>query len=333
MVEHPSPTLAGSKTAIVARLIASNARAWLSSKLGNIGSSSGSTHSTLSIPQSLDYIRAVFEDYVAYGRLDDATIAGKKILEIGPGDNLGVGLCFLLRGASQVVCLDRFFSHRDEAQQRAIYTAFRSSRTPAEQATLDTFMSLDPAVHFDPSRLNYVSGIAIEDLVDPATRFDGFDLIVSRAVLEHVWDLDRALVAMDRVLNPGGRLIHKVDFRDHGIFTSRNHHPLSLLTVPGFFYTLASRNSGKPNRRLIGDFRRILARLGYKTQIWVPHLAGTTKEFVPHLSEHDVDAHLTDDAKALLDSIRPSLRPEFRDLPDHDLIIAGIFFVAEKPPR
>ena len=333
MFEHPRSSLAGLKSAIVARLIASNARAWLRSKLGNIGSSSGSTHSTLTIPQSLDYIRAVYEDYVTYGRLDDSTIAGSKILEIGPGDNLGVGLCFLLKGAKQVVCLDRFLSHRDEAQQRAIYAAFRASRQSAEQAALDGFMSLDPAVHFDPSRLNYVSGIAIEDLVDPATRYDGFDLIVSRAVLEHVWDLDRAIVAMDRVLNPGGRLIHKVDFRDHGIFTSQNHHPLSLLTIPNVLYDLASRNSGKPNRRLIGDFRRMLGKLGYKTQIWVPHLVGTAKEFVPHLSEHDVDARLTDDAKALLDSIRPSLRPEFRNLTDHDLIIAGVFFVAEKPTR
>ncbi len=312
-------------------MIASNARAWLGSKLGNIGSSSGSTHSALSIPQSLAYIRAVYDDYVTYGRLDDVSIAGKKILEIGPGDNLGVGLCFLLKGAKQVVCLDRFFSHRDEAQQRAIYAAFRASLKPEEQATLEGFMSLEPSVHFDPSRLNYVSGIAIEDLLDPATRYDGFDLIVSRAVLEHVWDLDRAILAMDRVLNPGGRLIHKVDFRDHGIFTSQNHHPLSLLTIPTFLYTLASRNSGKPNRRLIGDFRRMLDPLGYKTQIWVPHLVGTAREIVPHLPEQDVDARLTDEARALIEEIRPSLRPEFRKLPDHDLIIAGIFFVAEKP--
>jgi hypothetical protein len=34
----------------------------------------------------------------------------KRVLEIGPGGNAGVALKFLLAGAKQVVCLDKFYS-------------------------------------------------------------------------------------------------------------------------------------------------------------------------------------------------------------------------------
>ena len=57
------------------------------------------------------------------------------------------------------------------------------------------------------------------------------DVIISRAVLEHVFDLDTAFGAMHRLLKPGGRMAHKVDLRDHGLFTDGGQNALEFLTV------------------------------------------------------------------------------------------------------
>ena len=70
--------------------------------------SAGHRHSNLSIKESLDYINLVFNDYKKYSGLEDEDITGKKILEIGPGDNFGVALRFLAAGAEQVCCIDKF---------------------------------------------------------------------------------------------------------------------------------------------------------------------------------------------------------------------------------
>jgi 2-polyprenyl-3-methyl-5-hydroxy-6-metoxy-1,4-benzoquinol methylase len=65
-----------------------------------------------------------------------------------------------------------------------------------------------------------VIGVGIEAAnteFEPAT----FDLIISRSVMEHTYQSDAAFRVMDWLLKPGGKMLHKIDFRDHGIFSSR----------------------------------------------------------------------------------------------------------------
>src|SRR5229473_2762503 len=65
---------------------------------GKIQGTSGTTHARKTLQQSLDYINQVFEDYLIYSGISVNMLQGKRILEIGPGDNLGVALKFLLAG-------------------------------------------------------------------------------------------------------------------------------------------------------------------------------------------------------------------------------------------
>src|SRR5262245_22881352 len=64
----------------------------------------GSPHRTWLVAASVEYINRVFDDYLAYGNLGYDEIRDKVVLELGPGDNLGVALRFLAAGASRVVC-------------------------------------------------------------------------------------------------------------------------------------------------------------------------------------------------------------------------------------
>ena len=55
------------------------------------GHLSGSTGLSMSVEDAANYARRVVADYITYGAAGDAEhLKGKDVLEIGPGDNLGV---------------------------------------------------------------------------------------------------------------------------------------------------------------------------------------------------------------------------------------------------
>ena len=88
----------------------------------------------LSTADKLKYAQKVFQDYKRYGGelLDD--LNGKRILELGPGDNHVVALQFLLGGASHITALDKFRFRHDTEHQSELYGGFRSTLDAADQA-------------------------------------------------------------------------------------------------------------------------------------------------------------------------------------------------------
>ena len=71
-------------------------------------------------------------------------------------------------------------------------------------------------------------------------------MIISVAVLEHVYDPDASFDAMHRLLKPGGLLLHEVDLRDHLMFSSAGCHPLTFLTFSPSVWRLMTSDSGRP---------------------------------------------------------------------------------------
>src|SRR5262245_27044294 len=104
---------------------------------GNARSFEGSTHFDLPLEGSLAYIDEAHSDYLTYARLSPADLAGARVLEVGPGDNLGVALRFLADGCSQVVCLDKFFAERVPQKQLGIYRALRERLSALECRRFD----------------------------------------------------------------------------------------------------------------------------------------------------------------------------------------------------
>jgi hypothetical protein len=81
---------------------------------------------TMDTIEAVGYIERVFADYCRYADRDDSWFHGKSILELGPGDNLGIALLFIAAGAREVVCLDQFYCMRDAARERRIYQELRT---------------------------------------------------------------------------------------------------------------------------------------------------------------------------------------------------------------
>ena len=290
----------------------------------------GDTHARKSLPESLDYINQVFNDYFKYSGISTAMLRNKRVLEIGPGDNLGVALKFLIAGAQQVVCLDKFFYKHDSEKQYNIYQELRANLNDEERYIYDNIINLDNGITFDPQKLLYIHGAGIED-ADKILEPRPFDFIISRAVLEHLYNLDAAFSTMNRLLVPDGYMIHKIGFMDHGVFSVKGFHPLTYLTIPDPVYKLMTYDSGKPNRRLINYYRQKMLELRYDTKIWITHIVGVQSEIVPHKENVVCGVDYFDSTISLIKKIRPRLQCEFKDMSDQELMIKGIFLIAKKP--
>ncbi|HKN83039.1 MAG TPA: methyltransferase domain-containing protein [Pyrinomonadaceae bacterium] len=325
----PLKKLAGqSKTLIIAHRILDN---WLrrrAFKSGNTVTAYGSTHEFWNLERSVSYIEQVYREYLEYAGLGPEALRGRRILEVGPGDNFGVALKFLVAGATQVVCLDKFYSERNVDQQTRIYRELRKQLSPHEARVFDEAIKLDNGIDVNPERLQYIYGHGIEK-ADQILEAGSFDFIVSRAVIHNVYDIDRGFEAMDRLLKPGGYMLHKIDLSDENMFSSRGMHPLTFLTIPERLYYLMASDSGKPNRKLAGDYREQMQKRGYEAKLLVSAVLGEGP-LIPHKEALERGVDYSKKILTLINQIRPKLAAPYRDRSDAELATTGIFLIATK---
>jgi hypothetical protein len=287
---------------------------------GDIATRSGTIHSALSVEESLNYIEEVFGDYRHYSGCH--RFHG-RVAEVGPGDNCGVALLFLLDGCERVDLVDRFFSKRNVQAQAAIYQALLL-RHPG-LANFLRHATLTDETTFGSIERHYGAGAAAETFFAANT---GYDFIVSRAVFEHLYDPRAALKCMTAALNSGGCLLHKVDLRDHGMF-SGVHHELKFLEVPSWLYSWMTTGSGRPNRVLVHEYRDAMTQLGLEGQLLVTRLAGIG-DINPHLPYEDIRADHREASSAFIRSVRKRFAGAFSTVSDEDLSVSGVFLVARK---
>jgi SAM-dependent methyltransferase len=320
-----------SKTLIILHRIVDNWRRRRAFKAGKTATAYGSTHESWSLDRSVSYINQVYREYLEYSGLPPEAFREKRILEVGPGDNFGVALKFLAAaGAAQVVCLDKFYSERNQEQQTRIYQELRKQLSPDQQRVFDESIKLDGGdITVNPERLKYIYGHGVEE-ADQILEPGSFDFIVSRAVIHNVYDLNRGFEAMDRLLAPGGYMFHKIDFSDEKMFSSRGMHPLTFLTIPENIYRLMAKDSGKPNRKLINDYREQMRKRGYEGKLFVSSILGVGP-LTPHKEKIERDVDYGGKTRLLIEEIRPKLARPYRNLSEEDLVAAGIFLIAQKP--
>jgi ubiquinone/menaquinone biosynthesis C-methylase UbiE len=328
----PLKKLAGhSKILIILHRIVDNWQRRRAFQSGKTTTAYGSTHEFWSLEKSVAYINLVYREYLQYSGLTPADLAGKRILEVGPGDNFGVALKFLADGAAKVVSLDKFYSERNEEQQARIYAELRKELSPAQIPLFDASIRLNPDTQLNPEKLQYIYGHGVEE-ADQILEPESFHFIVSRAVLHNVYNIERGFAAMDRVLAPGGYMAHKIDFSDENMFSSRGMHPLTFLTSPERIYRLMAKDSGKPNRRLITDYRKEMRRLGYDAKLFVSSVVGR-RALQPYKEHIEAGVDYSRETIDLIEEIRPKLAKHYRSLSTENLAVAGIFLVARKPER
>ncbi|MDQ2856341.1 MAG: class I SAM-dependent methyltransferase [Acidobacteriota bacterium] len=300
---------------------------------GDTETEHGSTHSRKTLAESLSYIEEQFQDYLKYGQLSNEELGGKRVLELGFGDNVGVALRFLSAGAAKVICIDKFSSKRDTAREIEIYSALREKLSPEETERFDKALDLSDGLSFDASRLSYIRGLDLEPAIQALQiRNETFDIVISRAVIEEIYDPSSLFARADQLLAPSGLMLHKIDLSDYGIFTDGGMHPLTFLTIPQSVYRLMATDSGIPNRKLIGYYREQMRQLGYDAKLLITDTVGHGAH-VPHKEAFELDEGDFRDALPVINEIRPKLSGEYQSMTDEELMVRGIFLVARKPAR
>lgn len=182
-------------------------------------------------------------------------LRGKTILEYGPGDLPGVALLLIAKGANKVYCVDRFPLVNPSEKNSRVIEALANSLNEEEKVRLYSCL-----VGTGTSRLAFNAN-RIEYLI----RADGLscmknevDLVISRAVLEHVNDLEATFQDMSHAMRPKSIAIHQVDLKSHGLHRS---NPLDFLLYSPWLWNIMYSHKGVPNRWRVNYYRDILSRL------------------------------------------------------------------------
>lgn len=253
------------------------------------------------------YFRDCVSDYFAKLGVEQSGVerflAGKVLMEYGPGDLPGVAALMVSGGAEKVYCVDRFplvnLSDKNSQVMGDLIAATAGAARERLQSCL--FGSDNARAGFDPRRIDY--------LVKPSGLSqlrDSVDLVISRAVLEHVNDLDATFDDMVAAMRPGALAIHLVDLRSHGLHRSNQ---LDFLEWSPTLWHWMYSEKGVPNRWCVDKYRAIVDRLP------VDLIAFEPTHFAP----------LADVA-----AVRPHLAPAFRHVGDADLSCLGFWLVFRK---
>jgi len=240
------------------------------------------------------YFEAVLADYFAIAKASGMGAAdlfrGKRVLELGPGDTRALALLVKLEGASTWHGFDPFdIQSRRTKYLEAIYRPLLERR--GEQRSSETWLH-DAVVHTTAGALRNAGR---------------FDVIVSRAVLEHVRDLHALFETVMSVAADDAVWIHKVDLRNHGV---AHDHALDFLRFPRRVWTAMSSHIDLPNRERAPTYFAVADRVGLHTT-W----AATT--------------HVMDDGDTA--RVRSELAPPFRGMGTAELSVLGLWLVQVGP--
>lgn len=244
-----------------------------------------------------DYARQLGHDIKGFASF----IKNKQILEYGPGDILGVAFLLYAYGARSVTCLDRFPMASPRKGELAIRQLLDSLPGEAKERALASLVTPDdPGAGFKANCIEY--HVSPKGLSGETHRYD---LIISRAVLEHVNDLHATFVDMKQALKPGGICIHQVDLRSHGL---HRNHPLDFLSWSPKVWDFMHSGKGVPNRWRLDAYRHAAERAGFQIRRIEP---------IQHLSQD------------MVATIRPHLAERFKYVSDNDLACLTFWLVLE----
>lgn len=196
------------------------------------------------VERSVDYVVDVVDRWRRQGELD---LAGRRVLELGPGPDLGTGAVMLALGAASYTAADLFPLAADTPSSFYDGLASRIGRP------------------IDPGQLAY----RVTSFPDMPGLEGPFDVVVSNAALEHFDDVPATFARLAELVPPGGVMCHHIDGMVHmrGI---RPRDPLNLLRYPDWIYRAMSF-PGVPNRLRSSDFLMAARSTGWSARV-VPDL-------------------------------------------------------------
>lgn len=213
------------------------------------------------LKSTLEYDRAVFEnwrrhyaDYFPQG----TGFAGRHVLEIGPGPDLGTGLLCLAAGAASYTSVDahRLITrraggvHADLATLIAQAFARGHERIELQARLLHAVEALHTGKE-GPLRYHHLRDFDLR-----ALEGQNFDLVVSHSAFEHLTHPESTLRQLTGVVSDRAHLVAEIDLQTHTRWI-RDSDPLNIYRFNNKLYE-SMRFSGSPNRFRPDDYLEAL---------------------------------------------------------------------------
>ena len=283
---------------------------------------------------SARYCYSVFMRHRVIAAQYGMTRTPKVVVELGPGDSLGIGLMAVLTGSEQYIAIDAV-RHATSKTNLAVLdelVTLLMNRVPipfdGECSAIRPELSNYDFPHslFDeeclasalaPKRLNNIrqlfssseAGEVIQYLA-PFGEMNGIqpesiDWVFSQAVLEHVDTLGDTYYQCFRCLKDGGMMTHQVDYRSHETAPEWNGH----WKYPQWLWSLMrGRRPWFVNRFPHSTHQKIQKETGFKVR------AEILQEQMQGIK-------------------RAQLSNKFNFLSDQDMVTAGAMIVSMKPQK
>ena len=257
-----------------------------------------------SVEENIRHINDIFHWLVDRSGLGTDYFKDKTLVEIGPGDTLGVALMFIGHGCKKVTCIDRFRCMQHTKKHTEIYNELISSFDKSRRRFCESAVRLgEGSILVNPEKIEYIPNIPFEKNTLPSQFCDA---VYSYDVLEHVTDVRECFIQMKRIIKKGGYCIHAVDLAGHGELRG-SFHPLDFLRYSSTIWRLMNSHRGAPNRVRYGEYRRIMDELGFDIM----------KLLKEQINKDEVV------------KVKPNLSHEFRMLSDEELSVIGFFCAAK----
>ena len=176
----------------------------------------------------------------------------ESALEVGPGDNHAISIMVKHLKITKVYTVDKFQKFFDDETNYPLYEEmskyFKIGHWKKNAKNI--------------RRLN--QDLGINDLIE--IKNQKFDLIFSVSVLEHLWPWKSYLAYMSNLLNPNGKMVHIVNFTDHGMFSPQNNRFI-FRSIPDFIYNPIMAPVGRPNRILPSDIINFFQTKGFEVNM------------------------------------------------------------------
>lgn len=253
------------------------------------------------------------------------------VIELGPGDSLGIGLAALLCGATRYIAVDVVQHANTERNLAVLDELVQLFSTRSAIPGDDEFPEIKPRladytfpdallspetmrINLAPERIEAIASAlrspsgtnALVRYVDPISgagiQTGSANMVFSQAVLEHVDDLENVYGACHAWLNQTGIMSHQIDLKSHGTAREWNGHWVYTDTL---WAILRGRRPYLLNRRPCSDHLKFITQAGFDIL--------STERYRQHSRLE-----------------RQQLASRFRNMAEEDLNTAGVFVVARK---
>jgi len=152
-------------------------------------------------PTYAEYYFSIYKQHM--DALKKFNISKGILVEIGPGDTLGVGMCAILDGFSKYIAID-IIEHFTIEKNLAVLNSLKKY--------YQNHSLFEELLHdIQNNDRNLVS--FFKDFGD--LEAESVDIIISNAVLEHIIDLENYYRKMFEILKPNGFCSHVIDYGAH----------------------------------------------------------------------------------------------------------------------